>query len=232
MSAVRSPGQLLRTWALWSGAHGGTLFLDEIGELPLELQPRLLRVLESGQVRRVGGAAMRTVDVRVIAATNRDLRAEVSAGRFREDLYFRLAGAFICLPALRERLDELERLVPVLLKDLGAECAQVTAEAYDVLRSHDWPGNVRELKNTLNCALAFADGGAIDTGHVQLMRSGGGGSRPTRPPTTRGATLTSHRAHGHSPNALADAGKQSSGSSLARHRRVDALREDQEAGHQ
>ena len=152
-------------------AHGGTLFLDEIGELPLDLQPRLLRVLESGQVRRVGGSTMRTVDVRVIAATNRDLRGEVAAGRFREDLYFRLAGAFIHLPALRQRLEDLERLVPILLKDLGAESTRVTPAAYEVLRAHDWPGNVRELKNTLNCALAFADSGAIDVGHIQLMRS-------------------------------------------------------------
>lgn len=150
-------------------AHGGTLFLDEIGELPLDLQPRLLRVLESGQVRRVGGSVTRTVDVRVIAATNRDLRAEVSAGRFREDLYFRLAGAFVCLPPLRERLDELETLVPALLRDLGAQSVELSRAAYDLLRRHDWPGNVRELKNTLNCALAFADGGAIEPGHIQLM---------------------------------------------------------------
>jgi two-component system, NtrC family, response regulator HydG len=150
-------------------AHGGTLFLDEIGELPLELQPRLLRVLESGQVRRVGGSTVRTVDVRVIAATNRDLRGEVAAGRFREDLYFRLAGAFIHLPPLRERLDDLERLVPKLLEDLGAESTRLTEKAYDVLRAHDWPGNVRELKNTLNCALAFADGGVIEPAHFQLM---------------------------------------------------------------
>lgn len=153
-------------------AHGGTLFLDEIGELPLDLQPRLLRVLESGQVRRVGGSAMRTVDVRVIAATNRDLRAEVTAGRFREDLYFRLAGAFLCLPPLRERLDELEGLVRGLLQDLGAEATQMSTEAYQVLRAHDWPGNVRELKNTLNCALAFADGSVIEPHHIQLMRGG------------------------------------------------------------
>jgi len=153
-------------------AHGGTLFLDEIGELPLDLQPRLLRVLESGQVRRVGGSVTRTVDVRVIAATNRDLRGEVSAGRFREDLYFRLAGAFVCLPPLRERLSELERLVPALLQDLGAAAVRLSPSAYELLRGHDWPGNVRELKNTLNCALAFADGGVLEPGHIQLMTHG------------------------------------------------------------
>ena len=101
-------------------AHRGTLFLDEVGELPLDLQPRLLRALENRRIRRVGGKIDRRVDVRVIAASNRDLRSEVTAGNFREDLFFRLAVAVVTVPPLRERLDDLPELVQSLLKDLGS----------------------------------------------------------------------------------------------------------------
>jgi DNA-binding NtrC family response regulator len=149
-------------------ANGGTLFLDEIGELPLDLQPRLLRALENRRVRRVGGKQDRPVDVRVVAATNRDLRNEVSAGRFRQDLYFRLAAAVVPVPALRERIEDLEHLVPRLLSDLGRGDLIVSEAALDALRAHPWPGNVRELKNTLACALAFVDQGALEPHHLQL----------------------------------------------------------------
>jgi DNA-binding NtrC family response regulator len=150
-------------------AHGGTLFLDEIGELPLDLQPRLLRALESRCVRRVGGRQERAVDVRIVAATNRDLRAEVAAGRFREDLLFRLAVAVIRVPPLRARLDDLPELVGGLLADLGRPDLSVAAETYDILRAHSWPGNVRELKNTLSCALALIDA-SVDTLQPQHLR--------------------------------------------------------------
>jgi len=149
-------------------ANGGTLFLDEIGELPLDLQPRLLRALENRRVRRVGGKQDRPIDVRVVAATNRDLRTEVTAGRFRQDLYFRLAAAVVPVPALRERIEDLEHLVPRLLSDLGRGDLVVSDAALDVLRAHPWPGNVRELKNTLACALAFVDQGALEPEHLQL----------------------------------------------------------------
>jgi DNA-binding NtrC family response regulator len=149
-------------------ANGGTLFLDEIGELPLDLQPRLLRALENRKVRRVGGKQDRPIDVRVVAATNRDLRNEVSAGRFRQDLYFRLAAAVVPVPALRERIEDLEHLVPRLLSDLGRGDLIVTDAALDALRAHPWPGNVRELKNTLAWALAFVDQGALEPHHLQL----------------------------------------------------------------
>jgi len=149
-------------------AHGGTLFLDEIGELPLELQPRLLRVLENRHVQRVGGSQRRTVDVRVIAATNRDLRCEVNGHRFREDLYFRLAGAFVSVPNLRDRLEDLDALVTALLDDLGSPHVEVAADAQAVLRDHHWPGNVRELKNALSCALAFLDGDVLEAHHLRL----------------------------------------------------------------
>ena len=102
-------------------ADGGTLFLDEVGELPLELQPRLLRALENRGVRRVGGTQYRPVDLRVVAATNRDLKELVAAGSFRKDLYFRLAAAVVAVPPLRKRLDDLPLLVPGLLEDLGRQ---------------------------------------------------------------------------------------------------------------
>lgn len=156
-------------------ANGGTLFLDEIAELPLDLQPRLLRALESRQVRRVGGKVDRRVDVRVIAATNRDIKAEVAAGRFREDLYFRLAVAVVRIPALRERLDDLPQLCQGLLADLGRPDVRISDAAFAVLEAHPWPGNVRELKNSLACALTFVDrrDGIVEPSHVRLVHGRG-----------------------------------------------------------
>jgi DNA-binding NtrC family response regulator len=151
-------------------AHGGTLFLDEIGELPIELQPRLLRALESRSVRRVGGRHERRIDVRVVAATHRDLRADVVAGRFREDLFFRLAVAVVSVPPLRERLDDLPELVRGLLDDLGRPDLGVSNEALAMLRNHPWPGNVRELKNVMSCAVALVEEGtrALEPVHLRL----------------------------------------------------------------
>jgi DNA-binding NtrC family response regulator len=142
-------------------AQGGTLFLDEVAELPMDLQPRLLRALESRSVRRVGGRSDREVDVRVVAATHRDLRANVGLGRFREDLYFRLAVAVVDVPPLRSRLEELPDLVAALLRDLGRGDLRVSEPALTALRNHAWPGNVRELKNTLSYSVAFADPGTV-----------------------------------------------------------------------
>ena len=160
-------------------AHGGTLFLDEIGELPLALQPRLLRALESRCVRRVGGKVDNRVDVRVVAATNRDLRAEVAAGRFREDLFFRLAVVVVDVPPLRRRLDDLPELVLGLLADLGRPDLRLSAAALAALRAHPWPGNVRELKNVLSCAVAFVDPHVtiLDRNHLRIH---------TPPPEVRG----------------------------------------------
>jgi transcriptional regulator with PAS, ATPase and Fis domain len=152
-------------------AHKGTLFLDEVAELPYELQPRLLRALESRRVRRVGGRVERAVDVRIVAATNRDLRAEVAAGRFREDLYFRLAVAVVTVPPLRKRFDDLAILVRSLLDDLGRPKMTVSDGSFAMLRSHAWPGNVRELKNSLACAVAFAEPDApkLEPHHLRLL---------------------------------------------------------------
>jgi transcriptional regulator with PAS, ATPase and Fis domain len=152
-------------------ADGGTLFLDEIGELPIDLQPRLLRVLETRRVRRVGGSQERQLDVRVVAATNRQLREEVSAGKFREDLYFRLAGAIVPVPPLRARLDDLPWLIRDLLHDLGRDDVVVADDTLAVLATHAWPGNVRELKNALACALAFIDARVLEPRHLRLSPS-------------------------------------------------------------
>jgi len=150
-------------------ADGGTLFLDEIGELPLDLQTRLLRVLGNRCVRRVGGTIDRPVDVRIVAATNRDLQTEVDAGRFRRDLYFRLAAAVIQVPALRDRCEDMPTLVARLLEDLGRAEVDVTPAALALLCSRTWPGNVRELKNTLACAVAFLDGQTLEPRHLALL---------------------------------------------------------------
>jgi DNA-binding NtrC family response regulator len=145
---------------VFEAADGGTVLLDEIGELDLALQPKLLRVLESREVRRLGENHHRPIDVRIIAATHRDLRAEVNAGRFRSDLYFRLAVVQIRLPALRERPDDLAMLVDAILAELGAgddPVAQTlrTADARAQLAAHAWPGNVRELRNYVERCLVL-----------------------------------------------------------------------------
>jgi two-component system, NtrC family, response regulator HydG len=150
-------------------AHGGTLFLDEIGELPLGLQPRLLRALENRTVQRVGGKKYRPVDLRVIAATHRDLAACVADRVFREDLFFRLTAALISVPALRQRLEDLPLLAPALLADLGRTGLQVSDETYAVLAAHGWPGNVRELKNCLASASAFVEGKTLEPKHLLFM---------------------------------------------------------------
>jgi transcriptional regulator with GAF, ATPase, and Fis domain len=135
----------------FEAANGGTVFLDEIGELPLDLQPKLLRALEARAIRRVGETRARKVDVRVIAATNRDLEREVNKGRFREDLYFRLAVMTVRVPPLRDRLDDLPSLVRAFLASLGVGPSDprdvFSPRVLTELAGHDWPGNVRELRN-------------------------------------------------------------------------------------
>ncbi|HXU73620.1 MAG TPA: sigma 54-interacting transcriptional regulator [Polyangia bacterium] len=144
-------------------AAGGTLFLDEIGELPLPLQPKLLRALESKKVRRLGGKAWLPVDVRVVAATTRDLPLEMVAKRFREDLYYRLAVVTLEVPPLRERVEDLPLLVDHLLRSIGHDPApMLTFEALEELAGHRWPGNVRELRNTLERAASLAAPLSID----------------------------------------------------------------------
>ena len=139
-------------------AHGGVVFLDEIGELPLALQPKLLRVLERKEIRRVGGTQTIEVDIRVVAATNRDLGVEVNRGRFREDLYYRLAVARVHVPPLRERRDDLPLLIEhILATTPGSDGEPIAQETIDLMMKHDWPGNVRELRNVIERAVLLAE---------------------------------------------------------------------------
>jgi DNA-binding NtrC family response regulator len=146
-------------------ADGGTIFLDELGELPVEVQPKLLRALAERRIKSVGGSSYREVDVRVLAATRRDLVRAVNAGEFRSDLYFRVAQVKIELPALRQRVEDIPVLVRRMLKDFGDEQAyeRVTTMTLERLMRHDWPGNVRELRNAVAVAFALAgEGEEID----------------------------------------------------------------------
>jgi DNA-binding NtrC family response regulator len=142
-----------------SEANGGTLFLDELGELPIELQPKLLRALAERQVKRVGGTAVEPIDVRLVAATRRDLSSEMNAGRFRSDLYFRIAQVRLELPALRERLPDLPLLVEDICRRISRAEAAPTVHSWIERRmgAHDWPGNVRELVNVVSVAATLAD---------------------------------------------------------------------------
>jgi DNA-binding NtrC family response regulator len=150
-------------------AAGGTLFLDEIGELPIDVQPKLLRVLESREFRRVGGNEEIRADVRIVAATRRDLTREVAAGKFREDLYFRLAVVPVKIPPLRARREDIPRLVRHVLASVpGGEKLAVGATTMEWLAHHDWPGNVRELRNLLERAVYVSTA----TGHADLRLPG------------------------------------------------------------
>ena len=143
-------------------ASGGTVFLDELGELSLDLQPKLLRVLEQRELRRVGGTKILKVDLRVVAATRKDLRSEVEKGKFREDLFFRLNVVPIAAPALRERREDIPLLIDSMLAKLAPDGAAVTEATRAALIAHDWPGNVRELRNVIERALALgADPGML-----------------------------------------------------------------------
>jgi transcriptional regulator with GAF, ATPase, and Fis domain len=164
-------------------AAGGTVLLDEIGELPLDVQPALLGVLERRAFTRVGGAQPIAVDVRVLAATHRDLRAEVNAGRFRADLYYRLAVAKIIIPPLRERPEDIEPLVAHFVQRLtGVAELGPLATAMDQLRSHPWSGNVRELRNVVEAALVM---GELDLGK--------GNAQPAQPLVAAGGAITPYR---------------------------------------
>lgn len=172
-----------RRQGLFELADRGTIFLDEIGDLAPELQPKLLKVLETKTFRRLGGTREMTVDVRLVAATNRELTAEVSAGRFREDLYYRLSVMPLRLPAVRERSRE-DRLVLVtrILSDLGPQMpgcpSSCSAEALDRLLSAPWPGNVREMRNVLERAMILARGvGQIGVEHLPADLRRGSGER-------------------------------------------------------
>jgi transcriptional regulator with PAS, ATPase and Fis domain len=159
-------------------ADGGTLFLDEIGDMPLALQSKLLRVLQERELEPLGSNQVQAVDVRVIAATSRDLQAMVADGHFRADLYYRLNVMPIRLPPLRERLDDLEALAEALVEDIarrsGLPARSLTPEAIEHLAGQPWPGNIRELRNTLEQAILMSDDLVLGLRHFP-RRGGWGG---------------------------------------------------------
>ncbi len=172
------PGAVGSRPGVFEQADGGSIFLDELGELPKELQPKLLRVLERREVRRLGGQRTVPVSVRLIAATNRNLAAEVQRGNFREDLYFRLAGAHVRVPPLRDRMEDLPLLVEHFLKRSSPprSVSDIPAQVWDMFNTHRWPGNVRELSNAVQRFLVQPD----------RVLSAGLGAPPAQPV---GATL-------------------------------------------
>ncbi|MEB2284706.1 MAG: sigma-54-dependent Fis family transcriptional regulator [Polyangiaceae bacterium UTPRO1] len=163
---------------LFEEANGGTLFLDEIGEMPLPLQAKLLRALQGGEVRRVGGAHSFAVDVRVVSATHRDLPALVKAGTFREDLLYRLKVLTLRVPPLRERPEDILVLARHFLDAEGSESQGFSRAAEQVLTAHSWPGNVRELANAVQHGAALANGEPIEPEHLPEELLGAVASRP------------------------------------------------------
>jgi len=151
-------------------ANGGTLFLDEIGELPLRLQPKLLRAVETHEVQPVGSAQSYKVDIRLIAATNRDLRAMVKAGQFRDDLYYRLSATTIVVPPLRERREALDALAAHFIEHynrlFGKQLTAISRRALAALRAHSWPGNVREFAHAIQSAVMLSDNDRIGVGDL------------------------------------------------------------------
>jgi two-component system response regulator HydG len=186
---------------LIEAADHGTLFLDEIGDMPLPSQVKLLRTLESSEVRRVGDTATRLVDIRVIAATHRDLAREVEEGRFREDLYYRLNVVQIDLPPLRERREDIGLLAAYFLEKASERAGRTlvfSPEAMQLLERHDYPGNVRELENAIEHAVAIGDGpliraadlpAAIRTPRLLTERASGAVAAPAAAPATGAASV-------------------------------------------
>jgi two-component system response regulator FlrC len=195
---------------VFEAAAGGTVFLDEVGELPAAAQAKLLRVLQERTVTRLGATRTLDVDFRLIAATHRDLEALVRQGRFREDLYYRIAVLPLALPPLRDRPEDLRPLVERFLRELEPRRAvEVSAAAWERLRRHRWPGNVRELRNTVERALVLADGPVLEPQHLQLdtptsVAPADGGGAPTLREMERRAILEALEATGGNRKAAAE----------------------------
>ena len=161
----------------FEAASGGSIFLDEIGELTLDLQPKLLRALEQREIKRVGGNVQVKVDVRVICATHKNLRTEIDEGRFREDLYYRLSVVKVSLPPMRDRLEDIPKLIERfltvgkynLLPDGSLKVRRVEDDALKMLARYQWPGNVREISNVLERAVSFVDGDSISKPHLDFI---------------------------------------------------------------
>ena len=177
-------GAAARASGRFEQAEGGTLFLDEIGDMPMDAQTRLLRVLQEREYTTIGGKGPRRTDVRIVAATNQDLRARIDDGQFREDLYYRLNVVPVRLPALRERPQDIRELADHFLertREAGLPTRRFSAEALDRLSRYNWPGNVRELENVVHRLVALAIDDTIDEGIVaaELARGDGAATRPT-----------------------------------------------------
>lgn len=172
---------------VFESAKGGTLLLDEVGELPLDLQPKLLRVLQEREITRVGGREVIKVDCRIVAATNRNLERMAQQGKFREDLFFRLNVVPLTVPPLRQRRGDISELIHYFLqkinRDFGTKIAGVAKETEDILMAHSWPGNVRELENTLLRAAVLAAGSTLMPSDVAIAR------HEAPPPTADDQTL-------------------------------------------
>ena len=184
---------------LFEEASGGTLFLDEIGELPAPLQAKLLRALQDGEIRRVGDRSTRRVDVRVVAATARDLAAEAAAGRFREDLFYRLNVVAITLPPLADRPEDIPPLIGAMLTRhcarLGAARPDIEPDAMRALLDYGWPGNVRELSNVIERALVLARDGVIRRADLPPALLGPAPVRGAAPPPGSDLSLKLHEGH-------------------------------------
>jgi DNA-binding NtrC family response regulator len=164
-------GCIGRRYGLFEQTDGGTLFFNEIGDLPVSLQGRLLRAMETGQFRRVGGREPLSADVRIICATGMNLRQLVANGRFRADLYYRVAGIFCEIPPLSERRADIPELARALLKRMGSQddpSYRLTDDAMELLLDYDYPGNVRELRNILQRAAALSTNGIITAAEIRI----------------------------------------------------------------
>jgi formate hydrogenlyase transcriptional activator len=167
-------GAMQRRLGRFEAANGGTIFLDEIGELPMETQISLLRVIQEREFERVGSSQPISVDVRIIAATNRDLSAAVTAGTFRQDMFYRLNVFPIHMPSLRERAEDIPLLVEYLLerhaRKAGKKFARISKSTIEVLRAYDWPGNIRELQNVIERAVILCEGETFSVNETWVRR--------------------------------------------------------------
>ncbi|HEX9296342.1 MAG TPA: sigma 54-interacting transcriptional regulator [Polyangiaceae bacterium] len=197
---------------LLESANGGTVFLDEVGELPLSIQAKLLRVIEAREVTRVGGLKVRSLDVRFVSATNRNLEQEIRRGRFREDLYFRLNGISLVVPPLRDRMSEIEPLTDMLITEATRELGlaykpELSSAALQAIRAERWPGNVRELRNAIQRAVLLCGGKRIEREHLPLGKTAAD-VEPT--PASMGDDTLSEKDWGSAPprDARSDAERQ------------------------
>jgi DNA-binding NtrC family response regulator len=186
-------------------ADGGTIFLDEIGDMPLSIQAKILRLLQERSVERLGGRREIPVDVRILAATNRDLEAAVEKGRFREDLYYRLNVVTLSLPPLRERLEDVQLLADYFLaraaREMGVRDPGLTPEARTLLAAHAWPGNVRELANAMEKCLIFSRGRPISPEDVVQHVTGGARPEVREQPADQALQAWVRRRLGQRPGA-------------------------------